>query len=237
MKDGNLWQAETGIYLPRLASALAAIEKIGAQFEDLPSAPFDFQPTKEQQLAFSLMIFARGGTITIGQLLDNVYLLWTEGRMIGINGLVRFSVEYWAAIHFGYNIILKYQDDMDLDEAIRICQRLTMSGKTPVKLPWGGETQEESYSVMKFINELSQDSDSISNVYAFLCEGSHPNALQNTYFSMAGSLYDNYSNDKFKKHAHELLEQTTGAVEIVARGMSEDIPDMINVGLSIFRGS
>ena len=168
-------------------------------------------------------MFARSGVVAVDQLFDNVGLLWSEGRMVGVSGLIRFSLEYWAAVHFGYCILDAMKSGTDIDEVGRKTARLTFSAKTPVKLPWGGTTTNLAYNVLTFIDNLNKSEPLARPMYDFLCEASHPNFLQNSYFIMASRRYSNFSNESFKTHAHELLEKCVGTMEMTAAGISKNL--------------
>jgi hypothetical protein len=150
-----LWQIETEIYVPRIGKALDLLASPLAECRKLPTAPFSHEPSIEEQLVYSIALFAQNGAMVADQLIDNIGLLWSQGRMVGVSGLARFAVEYWAAVYFGKKILTDYMADKNLEEAVRKGARLTFSAKTPVRLWWGGATANPAYSVMTFIDHLS----------------------------------------------------------------------------------
>jgi hypothetical protein len=229
----QLWQIETKPYVPRISVALDRLGRAEKSTKKLPTAPFSVEPTREQHTAYSLVSFARSGAIVVDQLIDNAGLLWSEGRMVGISSLIRFALEYWAAVHFGRKILETYLTDKNIEEAMSKTARLTTSGKTPVRLLWGGLTENKAYSVMSFIDVLSKTHPNAKDDYDFLSEASHPNFLQNFYFIMASRVYDNFSNEVFKKHAHEVMERTIVALERVAEGISVDSEELIDLALPL----
>jgi hypothetical protein len=109
-----------------------------------------------------------------------------------------------------------------LDEAGRKTARLTFSAKTPVALPWGGQTTNQAYNILTFIQKLTNTYGHAEDDYDFLSEGSHPSFLQNTYFIMASKTYDNWSNESFRAHADRILERTISVIEATARGLLID---------------
>ena len=217
------WQIETEIYIPRIHKAIDVLSRGTLKSTELPAGPFEAQLSEEQHMLYSLAMFSRSGVIVVDQLLDNIGLLWSEGRMVGIGGLVRFALEYWAAIHFGRKISENYFSDGNIEIATQKTAKLTHSGKTPVKLPWGRFTTNPAYSVATFLQLLEKSHPHTKEDYDFLSEATHPNFLQNFYFIMASRTYDNFSNDTFKKHAHGLLENVVVAIERIAAGLSEDV--------------
>jgi hypothetical protein len=237
MAPGNerrpVWQIETEIYAPRIGKALDLLVSPLAECRKLPMAPFSREPSMEEQLVYSIALFTWNGAIVADQLIDNIGLLWSQGRMVGVSGLARFAVEYWAAVYFGKKILTDYVDDKNLEEAVRKGARLTFSAKTPVRLWLGGETANPAYSVMTFIDRLSAVRPDIKASYDFLSEASHPNFVQNTYFVIASRVYDNFSNDAFKAYAHEILERTVSIIETVAEGLAGDVIEIVNIALPI----
>jgi hypothetical protein len=228
-----VWQTETEQYLPRISKTQECFAAVDLLMKELPIAPFAKEATREQQVAYSLARFAQNGTIVVRQLLSNVELQWKDGRMIGVCGPIRFSLEYWAAIHFGKQLLLNYLNDKNIERIEHKSARLTFSGKTPVKLPWGGTTEHEAYSVMNFIDALFKSNPHVRDDYNFLSEATHPNFLQNTYYLMAGRGYENFGNEKFKKYAHEILEQTVAILERVALGVASEAEELAEHALPL----
>ena len=228
-----IWQTETEIYLPRISKTHAFFGEVDLLLKNLPKAPFLESPTREQQVAYSLVRFGQNGTTVVRQLIDNVAMQWKEGRLVGVCGPVRFGLEYWAAIHFGRQILLQYQKFGNIEQAEHKTARLTFSGKTPVKLPWGGTTEHKAYSVMTFINTIQKSHPEVRDDYNFLSEATHPNFLQNTYYLMASREHENFSNEKFKTYAHEILEQTIAILERVASGVASESLELARIALPL----
>jgi hypothetical protein len=227
------WQVETGKYLPRLSTLADFVRAEEKRLPKLPTGPFSAEITFEQHVAYQLAAFAKNGLTVVDQLFDNTGLLWSEGRMIGISGLVRFSLEYWAAVFFALKIVRTYLKDGNLDEAARKAGRLAFSAKTPVKLPWGGETVNSAYSVLTLIDALNVERPEVRRQYEFLSEASHPNFLQNTCFIMASRVYDNFSNEAFRSHAHDLLDRTLSALEQSVHGTFEHGGEVMKLTLPL----
>lgn len=229
------WQIETGKYMPRLSALADYLIAEKGKRPALPIPPFSKPPSLEQHVAFSLATFVNSGITVVDQLFDNVGLLWSQGRVVGISGLVRFSLEYWAAVHFALTIITAYLKDGNIEEAARKTGRLTFSGKTPVRLPWGGETTNVAYSVMTLLDRLVLVHHEVKGSYDFLSEASHPNFLQNFYFIMASRVYDNFSNEAFRIYAHEILDRTVGILERAVHGTLEDAARTVELSLPLCR--
>lgn len=215
------WQTETAPYIPKLKELLERLKFVKNPYPEKFVSPFAQELSAEQRLAISLIYFSRTGVLVIEQLLGSVLLLWSKGRMIGVASLVRSSLEYWAAIHFANHIFGRYEKDKNIDLITEQYLRLT-GARTPVKLPWGGETSTESYSVMKFVEMLDKSYSGILSAYATLSEGTHPNYHQNFYFYMASKAGDNFSNDSFRTHAHSILTQIVDTTEVIVDGLAKD---------------
>ncbi len=233
-RNTDLWEVETDRYIPRISAALDRLKPALDMSQQIPSGPFSEPLSMEQTIAYHLALFARNGTIVVDQLLDNVGLLWSQGRMVGVSGLIRFALEYWAAVNFGLGILNAMQSGLDIQKAGEKAARLTFSGKTPVKLPWGGTTNNVAYSVLTFIDGLKGVEPEARDFYDFLCEASHPNFLQNTYFIMASRRYTNFSNESFEAHAHELLNKNIEIAEKAAAGMARDVAAILEKTLPMF---
>jgi len=227
------WEIETGKYIPRRAALADHFVAEQRKLEPLPLGPFSTPFTLEDWVAFQLATFAWHGVGVVDHLFDNVRFLWREGRMVGVSGLVRFSVEYWAAIYFGLRIIRTYLQDNNLEEALRKTSRLTQSCKTPVRLPWGGETVDVAYSVSTFVDALSKERSKVRDHYDFLSEASHPNFLQNMYFMMAGRVHDNFSNETFRVYAHEILDKTVTTLEEAVLGTLTHAGETVRLALPL----
>lgn len=113
------------------------------------------------------------------------------------------------------------EDAETLKSGVVPINRLIAGSRSPVKLPWGGETHAKSYSVMKFIQHLEKCEPGTEQMYNFLCESCHPSYFQQSYFWMAGIEDDNWTNDVFREHAHALLEQLILAGERAALGLTK----------------
>ncbi len=231
------WEIETKPYVVRISNSLhllSVLEKVTAQ---LPKAPFDHEISLEANLAFHAMLLARSSYVVVDQLFDNTGLLWSEGRMIGVSHLIRSAIEHRAVAHFCLTCIEEYSKSKNISKLQEQISKLTMGAKTPIRLPWGDISSVEAYSVMKFIKLLGQQDQQVSQDYDLLSEGTHTNLMQNSYFVMASKKYDNFSNETFKQHAHELLDKHVSAIERTANGMRIEIPSLFNCSLSMFIGS
>ena len=224
------WKTETSPYIPRLDSLVKRLERLRDFRTEKSLDPFAGDSSEGQALAVQLIIFSRNGVLIVEQLLGSVLLLWSGGRMVGIPSLVRAALEYWAAVHFACHIFDRYENDKDIKLAFEQCRRLTQGARTPVKVPWGGETDSSSYSVLKFVELLDKSYAGISDAYAVLSEGTHPNHFQNVYFLFASNGHDNFTNDSFRTHAHALLSQVLDAAEMTVDGLTSDHQKLMEIG-------
>ena len=86
--------------------------------------------------------------------------------MVVISSLIRFAFEYWAAVHL-LEKFLKLILLIKIEEAMSKTARLTASGKTPVRLLWGGLTENKAYSLISFIDVLSKIDPNAKDDYDF----------------------------------------------------------------------
>ena len=84
--------------------------------------------------------------------------------MVGVSGLIRFALEYWAAVHFGYDILVDMKSGLDAHEAGLMTARLTFSARTPVNLPWGGRTTNQAYNVLTLLDKLNKVQGCVRNL-------------------------------------------------------------------------
>jgi hypothetical protein len=145
-----------------------------------------------------------------------------------------WSVFLWNTgppFFFALKIHQTYLKDQNLEEA-RKTGRLTFSGKTAVKLPWGGET-DIAYSILTLIDALNKERPTVRAASDFLSEASHPNFLQNTYFIMSSRVYDNFSNEALRTHAHEILDRTLSVLEQSVHGTIEHGKELMQLALPL----
>lgn len=221
------WQAETEGYIPRIDAARRVLAGASDPLRVMPPAPLSFEPTREQQLAIQLMIFNLGAIRATEQLYDTFVQLWSEGRFVGISMPIRLAMEFWGALAFGRAVLADFKRDGGLAKAIDRSARLMTGARSPVRLPRGGYSEVKPYSVMEYVRCLDDRTAGTLGDYEFLCEACHPNFLQNTYFFMASPVFDNWSNDAFREHAHSLLGRTVTVAETVAAGLVNDTQQLL----------
>lgn len=228
-----VWQIETTPYVPRIGAALDVIRpilnsKIGSLIATLHA-----EATPKQSVALQAMLFGQNAVVVVDQLLDNTGLLWSQGRMVGVSGLIRFALEYWSALHYAKRTLLDLEKDDDVEKAQERCNRLLAGSRTPIALPWGGTTSVASINVLTMIDRLNEAYSGARDLYDYLCEGSHPSFAQNLHFIMASRTYDKHQFEEIKKVSVGVLERTASAVEFIAKGFATDGSDIFGIGVKI----
>jgi len=167
----------------------------------------------------NLGIYSSNVLRATGDLVVGLQASWVTGSFILVTLSTRLLVEYLGALMLGDVIFHKYLRTGDLEKAQERAGRLVYGARSPVKLPWGGETPFKSYSPMEYVRCLESGGPEWSGTYNFLCESCHPNSLQHLWLLSAGPSFDNWSNASFARHGHEILEQRLQAAEGAVAGI------------------
>jgi hypothetical protein len=230
------WEINTSRYVERIGNLADVLDDTLTTVGRLRITQWgdDHIPPVRTHLLIQLALFVSGSAQTIDQLVDHTGRLWADGRMVGVSPLVRLVFEYWGAIVFANDIAMKLlQDGGDIDAVTERCVRLTSGSRSPVRLPWGDMTTARAYSVMEFVRRLADDQPDALQRYDFLCEASHPSFFQHFYFVMASKRYDNWSNEVFAAHAHELLEKTVSSLELAIAGVRAEAAAFVDAVLPV----
>ena len=178
-------------------------------------------------LMTQLVLFNIGSLRVAHDLTKAAELLFREGRITSTCLQLRLLFEFWGATAFASALCDRVRDAASLEEAATLKEvvnpisRLIGGSRIPVRLPRGGETKTKSYSVLKFIQHLGKSEPETEEEYNFLCEACHPSFVQQSYFWMAGSEGDNWTNDVFREHAHVLLERLILGGERATLGLTK----------------
>ena len=215
------WEKEITIYNERL-------DKIGQWFPDLsnfrgkiPHIPLSYEPSEEGLVALQASLYIYIGCMPFAnQAVQSFIMLWRSGIFTTISLPVRLIYELWGASNYCLNVFLKAIDSDDWAVASSKIQRLMLGARSEVPLPWGGNTVEKSIHVMDFIRSLSPIESEAERIYDFLCESCHPSYLRLTIWSLAAPPIQNWENERFRKHVHEILDATLSALEKALRGIS-----------------
>lgn len=230
--DDDSWRKEIKPYLERLRLATGLNQDIKDKLKG--KWPGVFWPNETsgeaERLAILLVLYAVNMFTSCIKVREVVADQWEKGIFIVVPLNTRFVYEIWGAIHFSRIILSRLIEHDDVEREQKIVNRLTQGARSDVMLPWGDLTNEQSYSVMEFIRCLKDVYDEATETYYFLCEAAHPNFVQSKYFEMAGPPAPNWSNHKFKEHAHTLLEKTLAAFEKASYGMELDVLNILGNG-------
>lgn len=218
----TVWQIETAPYVPRIGAACDEIQPLMNRKLGPPIDRLGGEPTPNQAIALQAMLFGRNAVVVVDQILDNTGLLWSQGRMVGVSGLIRFALEYWSALHYAKRILLDLEKDGDIEKASERCNRLLAGSRTPIALPWGGTTVIASINVLTMVDRLNEAHSGARETYDYLCEASHPSFAQNLHFIMASRVYDKHQFEEIKKVSVDVLERTVSAIEFIAKGFAVD---------------
>lgn len=223
------WREETGIYLKRLNDALTISDEWGGSFKKYwPGCFFStHDPTNSAAIALRLGIYATNIFSTSLQASGEIENQWGKGIFVLVPLSARFLLESWGSVHFSRITLTRLIEHNDIEREENRVNRLThgsiLDKESKVVLPFGGETDTQSFNVMNFIDSLSDVGDQPKIFYNFLCEACHPNFVQSSYFQLAGPTLPNWSNDSYKELGHQVLEKTVKAIEFASSGIQSDI--------------
>ncbi len=93
-------------------------------------------------------------------------------------------------------------------------------------------TNVNSINVMDFVRSLADIYPQAEDVYDFLCESCHPSYLRLTTWSMVGPPLQNWTNEKFRKQGHDLIDKTLYAVEQALEGIAFDAAETLDLSLT-----
>lgn len=148
--------------------------------------------------------------------------LWRNGMFTIISLPTRLMYELWGATHFASQTLAQIQNSGKVEQALAKSQRLMIGARSEVQLPWGDTTNERSIHVMDLVRSLTDIYPQAEDTYDFLCESCHPSYLRLTTWSLAGPLLHNWTNEKFRESAHNLIDRTLQSVEQALEGIVLD---------------
>lgn len=222
------WREEIRKYSTRIESVINLdVNLIDTLKEYWPSYWRDSKPSRESSVAIKLAVFSISIFSNAIRVVSSVRDQWLTGLFIIVPLNTRFVFETWGAVHYAKNVLITLIEKNDIEKADKLTNRLTFGARSEVLLPFGGKVDEKSLNVMEFIRELKDVRDNAEALYDFLSEASHPNMIQTTYFQMAGPPLSNWGNDRFKEHAHQLLDKTLTALEVAVSGLQVDVLEII----------
>lgn len=209
------WKPETARYLSRIESLIAPHKEYASTMAQLwpdqvwPTASNSPNLSVEQFVAFRTAVFCTSIVTRAASFTSLVAELWRAGRFFAVPLNVRYVYESWGMIHYAAALL----NHSDPQRALAISEQLLNGVKAEVYLPWGPRATEKAINIMEFIRALNAVDAGAEELYGFLSAAAHPNTLQCSYFSMMGPPAPNWSNERFREHAHMLLERTLASHE------------------------
>jgi len=226
------WREETKIYHSRLERASSLSSEVGDTIKNkYPGKYWSSQPDDETtSVAIKIVIYAVTGFSYSLALRPIIEQQFKSGQFMIVPLNVRFFFEMWGGVHYAKSLLEKLSGKESVESEFKKVNKLLMGARSEVMLPWGGLATEPSIHIMDFIRSIEKDYKGSEELYNFLCEASHPNFVQNTYFQMAGPPVSNWDNVKFNEHGHKLLEKTLASYELAAYGSERDIIGALCLG-------
>ncbi len=230
------WQTEICGYIPRLQMLPHQIQEAASLLNTLGlTAPMNPTENVRRTILNQLILFNIGSLRVALDLAEAADFLFSIGKITSACLQIRLLFELWGSVDFGSTICGRVCEATDLRDAVTLegisapISKLISGSRFQVTLPRGGETDVRSYNVMKFIDHLDKCEPGNAKIYDFLCEACHPSFVQQSYFWMAGSKGDNWTNQAFRRHAHELLEQLIAAAEKATAGLAHATEHVIEL--------
>ncbi len=218
----ELWEEETSRYHKRLMEVENWQPDLSSLIKRLPHIPLSYTPSTQGIVAIQLSLFVLGCMTFADQAATAFLTLWRKGLFTTISLPARLMYELWGAAHFAGQTLAQMQDFIKVEQALARSQRLMIGARSEVQLPWGGTTNEKSVHVMDLVRSLVDVYPQAEETYAFLCESCHPSYLRLMTWSLAGPLLHNWTNEKFREQAHNLIDHTLQAVEEALEGIALD---------------
>lgn len=229
------WKEETRIYHSRIESISAVSSEIAETIKNnYPGKYWDISgKDAKASIVSRIVIYAANGfSYTLG-LRPIIEQQFKQGQFMIVPLNIRFFFEMWGGIHFAKSLleeIAKKENVENVENELNKVNKLLMGAHSEVMLPWGDLATESSIHANDFVRSIEKEHEGADELYNFLCEASHPNFVQNSYFQMAGPPVSNWDNEAFKKHGHTLLEKTVSIYELAVSSSESDILSIFKLG-------
>ncbi len=217
------WKVETEPYLPDLRLLAKELSVPATLTSEMPPAPFPTEPPESARYSFLLCAACLNALASANELADGIIGSWERGRFLNSAVLTRSLFELWGFAHYGRAKLLRGNSGLPGGEL----ERFWFGSSSNVSLPWGGNSNTPPIGVRQYIQHLDTDFENAGEDYAFLCDAAHPTMLQHFYLLMAGPLQDNWSNDTFRAHGHDLLRRLARIARRACTGMRDDITTVL----------
>ncbi|MGE5260550.1 MAG: hypothetical protein ACM3MH_06690 [Actinomycetota bacterium] len=210
------WKCETGKYVPRLRTILNDLHINADLFKEMPTAPFANTPPEPSRLAWLISAACLEALASVHENLRGLISEWEAGRVLNAAVLTRSIFELWSFSHY-VRVEL-----FGLASSDGRLERLWHGSSSSVKLPGGGYSTDPPIGVREYVESLKSEYANAGQEYSFLCDAAHPTLLQHKYLRMAGEHEDNWSNEIFRAHAHEILGRLAEIAERASLGTKGD---------------
>ena len=226
------WETELLRYKNMLDSFQKWEPDLAAFVRRLPNIPLNYAPTSEGIVALQVSLFVVAGCLPVSsQAVAAFQNLW-QARLLNIISLpARLIYELWGGVHYARHILIQMRKSSDVSVALLKSQRLVTGVHSQVELPWGGTSTDKCINVMEFVRSLSNVYPETEDSYAFLCESCHPSFLRHSTWSLACPPQPNWSNPKFREHAHLVICRTLEIIERSLGGIASDSRETLEVAL------
>jgi hypothetical protein len=153
---------------------------------------------------------------------DATQLAWFSGRFLAASALIRMTIELAGASAYADKKVLRKLEGGQAIIAQRRMNKLLVGSK-------GGDMAADlpPVNVLDLVRAADTTSPGAAADYAFLCDAAHPSYMQNTLLLLAGSTYDNWSNETFTTRMHVTLDRTLRAGEAALAGIETVGLDML----------
>ncbi len=234
IRNNDTWQEEIKPYLERLekltvlrSDYLALLKEV---WPDKIWPNVDDNPDDNQLAAFRLSAFCTNVCIQTLSASKLTVSLWISGSFFAVPLNTRFIYESWGAVQYAVQLL----DSPDREKTIRLTENLLVGVyKADVNLPTGGKATAKAPNVMEYIKALCKVDSAAEVRYGFLSSASHPNVVQNNYFSMMSHPYSFWGGTQFDAHAHRLLDEVLSAHESAFDNIQSNTIDVLKRAVCI----
>jgi hypothetical protein len=220
--EGERWSRETEPYRDRVGKLYDVLDLLTPAFKWLPPSPLSYRPSTIGDMKYQLCILTIGTSRSAQELLSSVAILSVTGRFLATSVCVRLLVELWGVLAYAESKVLgKLEEPADVATANERLVKLLHGSKSRVPSFRGDMDRVPVINVMESVRAADALSPGVLQTYDFLCDAAHPTYTQHGYLLFSGSDYDNWSNEVFARHAHEVLNKTVTAAELAILGLSQ----------------
>jgi len=220
------WQSKVSTYVDRLRIALEHLDAGPPYPPNIPEGPMGTTPTVLQSVIHrSVTFYALNAWNRARETTQALVGLWSEGYLSSGAALARLLFEIWGVSRLMSDGLRHFLDSKDLDNLLKIVNKLFEGVRSEVLLPWGSPASEKSIHVLDAIRALQQIYPEAMQAYEDLCESAHANQPRFMEWWFIGKSGDNWSNETVQKRGHMLLSKTVGAVELAVSGIVTEVEE------------